>query len=152
MKKFLILLICVNLLNAQTIEVKAKKFFADEKELYSDLNGSVMIKKGDFDRLWAENARIYFNEKKEPKKYIAKGDAKFEVLINGKHYEGRADVLSFIPGEQLYIMSGNAYLHEVESDKKIFGEIIEVNQENGTYEVKSQDEQPVKMIFQIKEK
>lgn len=150
MKKIIfIMLWCA--LNAENIEIKANRFFANEKELYSDLNGSVVIKKGEFDTLWAQNAVIYFDQDRHPKKYIAKGNAKFEISINGKKYKGKADILTYVPNE-MYLMNGNAFLHEIESDKKIFGETIEVSQKYGTYEVKSQNKHPVKIIFKIEDK
>lgn len=152
MKKILIVLFLANAINAQNIEIKANRFFANEKELYSDLNGSVVIKKGEFDTLWAQNSRIYFDKNYQPTKYIATGNARFEVLINDKHYDGKAEILTYIPAKQIYIMNTDAYLHERESDKKIFGEIIEVSQKDGTYEVKSENKQPVKIIFQIEDK
>ncbi|ASM35685.1 OstA family protein [Campylobacter sputorum subsp. bubulus] len=141
-----------SILFAEQVEVTADNFFADEKNFYSDLKGNVVVKKGDYDTLWADSVRITFNEKKEPIKYFAKGNAKFKVLVNEKHYDGNADELTYIPQKQLYIMDGKAYLHEEETDKKVYGNIIEVNQINGTYEVKSKDKKPVRMIFQVEDK
>jgi lipopolysaccharide export system protein LptA len=43
-------------------------------------------------------------------------------------------------------------LHEVDSDKKIFGDEIIVDQLKGVYSVKSKDKKPVKFIFQVEDK
>lgn len=148
---FCVLLFCSQIF-AEQVEVTADNFFADEKKLYSDLKGNVVVKKGSYDTLWADSARITFNEKKEATKYVAKGSAKFKVLVSNKHYDGNADELIYIPQKQIYIMNGNAFLHEEESDKKVYGETIEVNQNNGTYDVQSKDKKPVRMIFQVEDK
>lgn len=141
-----------SVLFAEQVEVTADNFFADEKNLYSDLKGNVVVKKGSYDTLWADNVRITFNDKKEPTKYVANGNAKFKVLVNEKHYNGNADELTYIPQKQIYIMTGNAFLHEEETDKKVYGNVIEVNQISGTYQVQSKDKKPVRMIFQVEDK
>lgn len=151
-KIFFCIAIFFSNLFAEQIEVTADNFFADEKKFYSDLKGNVVIKKGDYDTLWADSVHITFNEKKEPTKYIAKGNAKFKVLVHEKHYDGSAEELIYIPQKQIYIMNKKAFLCEKQSDKKIYGDVIEVDQKNGTYEVRSKDKKPVRMIFEIEEK
>lgn len=147
-----LLLMFSSVLFAEQVEVTADNFFADEKNFYSDLKGNVVVKKGSYDTLWADNVRITFNDKKEPTKYVATGNAKFKVLVNEKHYNGNADELTYIPQKQIYIMTGKAFLHEEESDKKVYGDVIEVNQISGTYQVQSKDKKPVRMIFQVEDK
>jgi lipopolysaccharide transport periplasmic protein lptA len=43
-------------------------------------------------------------------------------------------------------------LHEIETDKKVYGEKIMVNQNSGTYNVNSGKKEPVKFIFQVEDK
>lgn len=143
---------------AEQVEVTADNFFADEIKLESVLTGNVNIKKGSYDTLDANKATIYFDKEKHPIKYVASGNAKFKVLINEKHYDGKGDVLTYEPQKEIYTLNGNAYLHEAETNKEVFGDNIIVNQINGTYEVQSQrnadskDKKPAKLIFQVEDK
>ena len=61
-------------------------------------------------------------------------------------------LLTHEPKNQTYILKGNAFLHEIDSDKKIFGDEIIVEQLKGIYNVKSKDKEPVKFIFQVEDK
>lgn len=152
-KKIIILLaICFRLLAGQQIEISGDNFFADEKALYADLKGNVIIKKGSFDRLTSNNAKIIFNSKKEPIKYIVSGNAKFQAIVNQKKYDGSGDELTYESNSKIYTIRGNAYLHEIDTDKKVYGEEIVFNQENGTYRVSSLDKKPVRFLFEINQK
>ena len=61
-------------------------------------------------------------------------------------------MLIYEPKTQIYTLKGNAFLHEIDSDKKVFGDEIIVDQLNGIYNVKSKNKEPVKFIFQVDEK
>lgn len=142
---------------AEQVEVTADNFFADEIKLETVLTGNVHIKKGAYDTLDSNKVIIYFDKDKKPIKYVATGNAKFKAIVNQKHYNGKGDTLTYEPGNDTYILNGNAYLNEIETKKEVFGERIIVNQTKGTYEVqsfrseKSQDKKPVKLIFQIED-
>jgi len=137
---------------ANQVEVSADSFYADEKVGLGELVGNVLIKKGKNDRLNAKRVKIYFDKKRQPYKYEAISEAKFTILLNGKTYNGSGDVLTYEPKNQTYILKGNAFLHEIDSDKKIFGDEIIVEQLKGIYNVKSKDKEPVKFIFQVEDK
>lgn len=136
---------------AQQVEVTADDFFADEKRLISELNGNVSIKKGK-DLLTANKVVIHFDKNRNPTKYVATGNAKFKVFIQNKHYDGSGDELTYEPNSNLYTVTGDGFLHEIETDKKVYGEKITVNQNSGTYSVNSGDKKPVKFIFQVEDK
>ncbi|AGZ82023.1 LPS ABC transporter substrate-binding protein LptA [Campylobacter fetus] len=139
-------------LNAEQVEVTADNFFADEKSLTSDLKGNVIIKKGSYDTLTSNSVKIYFDAKRQPIKYVATGNAKFKAVLNKKNYNGSGDILIYEPLKKTYTLSGDAYLHEEQTDKKVYGDEIVVNQGNGTYKVSSKDKKPVKLIFQVEDK
>ncbi|ANE33975.1 lipopolysaccharide transport periplasmic protein LptA [Campylobacter hyointestinalis] len=145
------LFLAINL-NAERIEVTSEDFFADEKALVSDLKGNVVIKKGDYDTLNADFVKIFFDKNKQPIKYVATGNAKFKFILNEKNYDGSGEELTYEPSKQLYTLKQNAYIHEMQTDKKVYGDIITVNQLEGTYKVTSKDKKPVKFIFQIEDK
>lgn len=150
-KKIIIFcLACV--LNAEQVEISADSFFADEKSLVSDLKGNVVVKKGNYDKLQSDKVRIYFDKHKKPIKYQASGNARFQAFVNEKRYSGSGDEIFYEPNTQTYTLSGNANIQEVDSDKKVYGDKIVINQKTGTYSVDSKDNKPVKLIFQIEDK
>ncbi len=148
----LIFLIFLGVLFGNEIIVTADNFFADEKKLITILNGNVTIKRGKNDTLFAQKAKIFLNKDKKPIKYEARENANFRVTIENKNYEGKADFLSYDPIKKLYTMKGNAFLHEISSNKKVYAQEIIVNQKKGTYEVKSNEKKPAKIIFKVEEK
>ena len=143
---------------AEQVEVTADNFFADEIKLQSVLTGNVKVKKGSFDTLNSDKITIYFDKNKQPTKYIATGNAKFKILINESHYNGKGDILTYEPKTEIYTLKGNAWIEEVETKREVFGDIITINQLNGKYEVNSDrsskkiDKKPAKLIFKIEDK
>lgn len=156
MKKFFLSLAVLTgfmgAVGAEQIEITADSFEADENKLIGKLDGNVVIKNGSFDKLTSDYARVLFDEKKQAKKYIASGNAKFWINLKGKDYDGGGAELTYEPATQIYTLSGNAYLHEVETDKKLYGAKIVVNKAKGIYSVYGQDNQPVKFIFETEVK
>lgn len=143
---------------AEKVEVTADNFFADEIKLVSVLTGNVHVKKGSYDTLDSNKITIYFNKDKQPTKYEATDNARFKILINESHYNGKGDKLTYIPAEDKYILSGNAWIEEVETKREVFGDIITISQLDGKYEVdsfrdsKNQDKKPARLIFHVEDK
>lgn len=143
---------------AEKVEVTADNFFADEIKLISVLTGNVHVKKGSYDTLDSNKITIYFNKDKQPTKYEATDNARFKILINESHYNGKGDKLTYIPAEDKYILSGNAWIEEVETKREVFGDIITISQLDGKYEVdsfrdsKNQDKKPARLIFHVEDK
>ncbi|WP_170018508.1 lipopolysaccharide transport periplasmic protein LptA [Campylobacter sp. RM16190] len=136
---------------AQNVEVTADDFFADENKFISELSGNVSVKKGK-DILTADKVVIHFDKNRNPIKYVATGNAKFKVLIKDKNYNGSGNELVYEPKSNLYTINGSGFLHEVDSDKRVYGEKISVNQNSGTYSVNSGNKKPVKFVFQVEDK
>ena len=138
----------------QKVEVTADEFFADEVKQISHLTGNVVVKKGDYDTLRSDKLTITFDKNKQPTKYTAIGNANFKILLNDKHYDGKGGVLTYTPANETYTLENNAYLHESETKKEVFGDKIVVNREKGTYEVKSgsgNEKKPIRLIFQVED-
>lgn len=137
----------------EQVEVTADNFFADEIKQISVLTGNVRIKKGAYDTLNSDKVTIYFDAKRQPIKYVATGNANFKILLNQKHYDGRGGVLTYDPTIEAYTLENNAYLHEAETKKEVYGDKIIVNRQKGTYEVKSGggEKKPVRLIFQVED-
>lgn len=151
-KSFIAVALFYGVVSANQVEVSADSFYADEKVGLGELVGNVLIKKGKSDTLTANRVKIYFDKNRKPQKYEAISDAKFSILLDGKKYNGSGNLLTYEPKGQIYTLKGSAFLHEVDSDKKIFGDEIIVNQLKGVYSVKSKDKKPVKFIFQVEDK
>lgn len=150
--KFLIsIFLMLSIANASSVEVVAEKFFADEKKQISIFTGNVVITK-EQDKLSANKVIINFDKKRQPQKYTASGSAKVNMMINGKKYFASSDKMIYTPLKDEYELIGNAFLHEIKEDKKVYGDKIYVNQSTGRYEVDSKGKKPVKFIFKVEDK
>jgi lipopolysaccharide export system protein LptA len=150
--KFLLALCFILItLHAANVEVVANKFYADETKQISIFSGDVVVTK-EKDRLSANKVTIHFDKKKQPLKYVAQGDAKVDMYMNAKKYFASADTMIYNPIKDEYELIGNAFLHEISTDKKVYGDKIFVNQISGRYEVDSKGNKPVKFIFKVEDK
>lgn len=152
MKYFLMLCGCIaSTLMAAEVQVTADKFFADEKKKISIFEGNVtVIKEGD--KLTAKKITIDFDDKKQPIRYVATGDAKANMIMNGKKYYGEAEKMTYEPNLSLYTFEKKAFLHEIDTDKKVYGDFIRVDQISGHYDVDGRGSAPVKFIFKVEDK
>lgn len=132
------------------VEVRADKFFADEKKKVSVFEGNVKITK-EQDKLVAKKVTIEFDDKKQPLRYIATGDAKVNMIMNAKKYYGEAEKMTYDPNKSLYVLEKKAFLHEIDTDKKVYGDFIRVDQISGQYEVDGKGKAPVKFIFKVED-
>lgn len=135
---------------AENVEVTADKFFADEKKKVSIFEGKVTVKKG-HDTLNAKKVVIEFDDKKQPLRYIATGDAKVNMTMTGKKYYGESEKMTYEPSKNLYTLEKKAFLHELETDKKVYGDYIKADQNSGQYEVDGKGKAPVKFIFKLED-
>lgn len=152
MRKLIALCLCAScMLVAAEVEVTADKFFADESKKISIFEGHVVvIKEGD--KLTAKKIVIEFDDKKQPLRYIATGEAKGNITMNQKKYYGEAEKMIYEPNKSLYTFEKKAFLHEIETDKKVYGDFIRVDQISGQYDVDGKGAGPVKFIFKIEDK
>jgi lipopolysaccharide export system protein LptA len=151
MKLLLVLSASVLLLNAANVEVVAEKFFADEKQQVSVFTGNVIVTK-EKDKLVADKVVIDFDKERQPLKYTATGNAKINMIIEDKKYFASSDTMIYDPVNSNYTLLKNAFLHEIVTDKKVYGDRIWVDQLSGRYEVDSDGKKPVKFIFKVEEK
>lgn len=139
------------LLSAANVEVVADKFFADETKQISEFTGNVIVTKEN-DKLVANKVVINFDAKRQPLKYTATGNAKIDMVVGEKKYFASAETMIYDPIKSQYTLLKNAFLHEIVSDKKVYGDKIWVDQLTGRYEVNSDGKKPVKLIFKVEEK
>lgn len=151
MKKLIFLIIFLNVaLFGGQIEVIADNFEADEIKEQIEFTNNVVVTK-EKDVLKAKKVVVDFDKNKKPLKYVATGDVKVNMFIKEKHYFAQGDSLTYEPSKELYILTGNAFLQEIDTDKRVYGEKISVNQGNGTYRVDGEKGKPAKFTFQIEE-
>ncbi len=152
MKRILIFLLTIStLLYAETVEIRADKFEADETKLLSVFTGHVVIKKGQ-DTIEADKVTILFTPRKKPKRYTASGHVRFKIHTRTQHYEGTSRTLSYLPANQQYEASGDVIIEEVKSGKKLYGEKIVIDRKSGKSEITGKKNRPVKLIFSVEEK
>ena len=150
MKNLLFLLICVTLF-ASEVKITADKFMADEAKGISVFTGRVHIAR-DKDDLKADKVVIKFDKKKQPTLYTATGHTEARLVMKGKSYFAKGGKLIYDPLTLKYTIEKNAFLQELSTDKKVYGDKIWVDQARGYYEVDSKKDKPVKFIFKIEDK
>jgi len=138
-------------LNAQKVEITADSFEADEKEMVTKFNGNIHIKKGE-DEIFASELIIYFDKDNKPQKYEATGNIKFHLTLKKQKFEGHSQIIVYEPISQKYKMSGDAYVHEIINDRKLYGEEIVIDRISGKSKIVGKDDKPVRMIFSVEEK
>ncbi|MDX1807924.1 MAG: lipopolysaccharide transport periplasmic protein LptA [Sulfurospirillaceae bacterium] len=149
--KYLIYFFILTLLSASEVQITADKFMANEAKFVSVFTGHVHVTKGS-DNLKADKIVIDFDKNKKPTKYTATGNAEANMTINKKKYFASGETLIYEPNLSRYTIKKNAFLHELDTDKKVYGEVIYVDQAKGYYEVESKKNEPVKFIFKIEDK
>lgn len=148
----LIVLVCLSsFIFAEQIEISANSFYANEKSGQNVLSGNVRVKK-DKDKLSSDKLDVLVDKNRQPIKYVATGNAQFEVVLNEKLYKGSADKLSYDAQKDIYEMSGNAYIEEPTSNKKIYGDLIIVDKRQNIYRVQSKENKPARFIFELETK
>ncbi len=150
-KIIFILFLFVVFLLAEDVKITADKFQADEINKISTFEGNVKIEKGK-DIITTENLTILFGADNKPVKYIAKGNPKFKFSINDKRYEGKAKEIIYLPQNGKYILIGDVFVNEKTQDRKIYGDRLEIDKENGKIKIFGKKNKPVKFIFRVNEK
>lgn len=150
--KFFILLTCLVLgAKAKQIEVEALKFYSDENSGKSILSGNVVIKQNQ-DILNSEEVVIFTDKNRKPIRYEASKNAHFSIVLKGKSYKGSGDKFIYNTIEDVYTIEGNAFIHEIQSDKKLYGDKIIVDRKNNIYRVESNKQKPARFVFDMEEK
>lgn len=135
---------------ANQIQISANSFRASEKSGENILSGNVLVKK-DKDILRSSKLLIITDKNRKPVKYIASGDARFEIILNDKHYKGNADELTYNVSEDTYELKGNAFVQELIKKQKLYGDKIIIDKQKDTYLVFSNKKEPVKFVFELEE-
>jgi len=148
----LLIFFMTSLLMSQELVIKANEFKTDEKTGITIFNGDVSIVKGS-DELNASNITIYINKKREPIKYIAKGDVSFFIKTEAKDtYSGSAQEVTYLPITKEYHFFKNVVLKQLNNEKTIIGEEVVLKTVDGEAYAKGAKKEPVIMIFNLPNK
>ena len=147
----LLTLLLSTLLQAQELKIVADSFHADEKRGLSVFTGHVHITKR-HDELNASKVSIYIDEKNQPTKFIAIGNVAFKIETKtAAKYEGVANRVIYLPRKKEYRFYENVYLKQIDEKKEIRGDEVVLNANDGKAYAKGVQQEPVIMIFDIKE-
>ena len=138
---------------SERLIIDAKNFETDDSKGITIFTGDVKLRKAK-DKLNSNKLQIFMkpNSKgkdRQPLKYIATGNADFEIHSNGKVYIGKGNKVTYVPLKQEYTVEGNGYLKEITEDRELFGEKILINQLSGNAKVSGSKDKPVRFIINI---
>ena len=149
MRKIFFIFLFFSIVFSDTLNITSKKFFYDSKKLISTFIGDVNATKGK-DNILADEMKIFFNKKKKPLKYIAKGNVRFVLSDANITYKGHCDKLiyNFLTTD-VYLI-GNAFVKKIETNESISGDKIRINKKDKTIEVLG-NKKPVNIIIKVNE-
>ncbi len=151
MRYLLLSLVLAGVCFATEVKIVSQKFTASEVSSRAKFSGNVVVTKQK-DVLKSDELIVFFNKKRKPTKYEAVGKASANVFLRGKEYFAKGKKLIYEPKSGTYTIKGNAVFIDKTTNKKVYGEIIRVNQKDGKYEVDGKNNEPVKFIFEIDDK
>ncbi len=166
MKYLITFLLAFTTLFAQTkgktkdkLVIDAEQFESFDSKGFSKFTGNVKLRrlkdKLDSDILEVYMTPIKKGEKKKKRvvlKYIAIGNAEFEIFTKDKHYKGKGDKVIYKPTILEYEIIGKGYIKELTEDKTLIGDRIILNQTTGESKVNSSKNKPVRFIMEIESK
>ncbi|MBX2046035.1 organic solvent tolerance protein OstA, partial [Campylobacter jejuni] len=95
---------------------------------------------------------IYTDKNRKPIRYEAMQNARFKIVLKGKTYKGSGDKFIYNVIKDTYEINGHAYINELGSNQKLFGDKIIVDRKANIYRVESKDQKPARFVFDLKDK
>ena len=153
MKKILILLnLLTSFVIAEQVKIIADSFDGNEKKGLTVFSGNVKITKEN-DELNASKVTVYTDKDRTPYKYEAEGDVSFYIDLkdNNMTYKGDAQKVIYSPLKKEYKFFTNVHLYQLGTNRKVFGNEVQLNAKDGNAKAIGKDKTPVIMIFNVKE-
>ena len=115
-------------------------------------SGNVKITKEN-DELNASKVTVYTDKDRTPYKYEAEGDVSFYIDLkdNNMTYKGDAQKVIYSPLKKEYKFFTNVHLYQLGTNRKVFGNEVQLNAKDGNAKAIGKDKTPVIMIFNVKE-
>ena len=153
MKKILVLLsLLTSFVLAEQVKIIADSFDGNEKKGLTVFSGNVKITKEN-DELNASKVTVYTDKDRTPYKYEAEGDVSFYIDLkdNNMTYKGDAQKVIYSPLKKEYKFFTNVHLYQLGTNRKVFGNEVQLNAKDGNAKAIGKDKTPVIMIFNVKE-
>ncbi len=153
MKKTFILSLFISIfLQAEELKVISKSFSGNQQKGESIFVGDVVVTKGE-DQLKSDRLTIYIDKSNKPTKYIAEGNVDFYIVTQMREiYKGKAQKAIYLPEIEEYQFYTKVDLIRVDEYRKISGDKVIVNSIKGSASAQSATNEPVIMIFDLKDK
>lgn len=147
--RYILLLFCL-ILSAfsDVVEVSANSFISNA--LTTELNGSVVVKKGQ-DTLQADKAIIQTDKNKKPTTYTAIGNVSFYAKLPDREIKGKANKAIYDAINDEYQLISNAKLEEIGKNNTITGDLIIFNMKTQEVSVSGSAKKPSVITFSIDE-
>ena len=150
-RKLILFLFCINLSFANQIKIQALNFYSDENTGKSVLSGNVVVNHEN-DVLNSGELVIFSDKNRKPIRYEASKQPRFKITLKGKVYEGSGDKFIYDVAKDTYEINGNAYINEIQSNKKLYGNRIIVDRKANIYRIESKDNKPAHFVFALDKK
>lgn len=146
-------MLCTLSLLAEQVKITADAFEGNEKKGITTFIGNVKIKKGN-DELNASRVTVLTDKDRSPYQYEAKGNVSFYIDLKEQNatYKGDAQKVIYLPLKQEYQFFTDVHLYQLNTDRKVFGEEVILNEKDGNAKAIGKKNNPVIMIFNIDEK
>lgn len=154
MNKYLLLLAAflVTMMGAQELNVLSDNFKGDQTKGVSVFTGKVRVTKGN-DELNATKVTIYTDKSRKPLKYIAEGSVSFYIVTEGgEKYKGVSQKAIYLPNESEYQFYTKVDLIRIDDFRRVKGDKVVVNENQGFANADSSGGEPVLMTFTLEDK
>ncbi|MFZ2968155.1 MAG: lipopolysaccharide transport periplasmic protein LptA [Sulfuricurvum sp.] len=150
-------LLCVTLFvtvawGGQELNVLSDNFKGDQSKGISVFTGKVRLTKGS-DELNATKVTIYTDKARKPLKYIAEGNVSFYIVTEGgEKYKGVSQRAIYLPNESEYQFYTKVDLIRIDDFRRVKGDKVVVNENEGFANADSSGGEPVLMTFTLEDK
>ncbi|RLA75288.1 MAG: lipopolysaccharide transport periplasmic protein LptA [Epsilonproteobacteria bacterium] len=138
-------------LNKENIKVQATSFYASDAKNIIKLDGNVKLDMGD-DYLTAKKLLIklkVINNRKTPVKFEATGGVKLNIKTKSKEFLCQGDKILFKPIDDVYVITGDGFVHDITEQKELHGEKIIIDVVKGEATIVGTKNKPVKFIMKF---
>ncbi|HIP13765.1 MAG TPA: hypothetical protein EYG97_03535 [Arcobacter sp.] len=155
MKKFIIIIsIFISLFAQETdVDIQADSFVSKQKENIIIFTGNVSMIKGE-DTLVCQQLIVHTQLEADTnqtvaKQYIATGNVSFTIRRPTTLLIGKGKKVNYDINKLLYIITGDAYLEDINASKTLSGEKIYINEKTGNTKIEGKKNEPVRFKFKM---
>ena len=147
MRYIFLIFFIVSFLLSETLHIKSKEFFYDDKNLKSEFIGDVNITKGK-DNILSDKIIIFFNKEKKPIKFIAFGNVRFLLKDKDSTYKGRCNKLIYNFLNDNILLIGDVFVKKLETNESISADKVKIDRKTKNMEVIGK-KKPINIIIKV---